>query len=435
MGRMNFFEINGSKLSAEIVKFLQKEAVSQELVENSVKEMSNNIKQNGFKAIADYTKLYDKFDLTEENFRVSKKEIAAIASRIDKELSKSLEIAVERVRKFHEKQTDKNFEYIDDCGCRMGQVVVPIDSAAVYVPGGKALYPSTVYMTVVPALIAGVKRIVLLSPPRTFIESPEVARLIEILGIDEIYRGAGAALVLGAVHGAGQLAKVDKITGPGNAYVAKAKQLSYGLIDIDMIAGPSDITVIADTSDDKDIVPIASDLLSQAEHDPDARVVLIGTDKEFLLRIESELFRQANLIPNKEIALDSIINNGMIIKVNSISDAVAVSNEIAPEHLELYSDDPHALLKDVRYAGSVFLGKFTPESAGDYLGGPNHVLPTSGTARFFSPLGVYSFTKRYNYLEFTDEALKKYGGDITRIARQERLEAHARAVESRYKSF
>lgn len=420
----------------DILNFFDETETTDAETEKAVRSMLAKIKTDKFEAIKEYTEKFDSFELTKDNMRVSKKEIDELASKINPELASYLEKAVERVKHFHSMQVEKGFEITDIEGNRMGQKVVPIDSAAVYVPGGRALYPSTFYMTVIPALIAGVKRIVVLTPPRTLRESPEVAKLIQILGIEEVYRGAGAALVLAASHGIGGIKKVDKIVGPGNAYIAKAKQICYGKIDIDMIAGPSDICVIADTDEEKDIPLIASDLLSQAEHDPLARAVLISTNSVYAGKIKDELYRQAEKLDAASgVAVESLNNKGAIIITKDKVSAVKIANQLAPEHLELFSDDPFNLLDYVKYAGSVFLGKYTPESVGDYLGGPNHVLPTSGTARFYSPLGVYDFTTRFSYLEFNHESLDKYNKIITGIARSEKLEAHARAVETRFKQY
>jgi len=290
-------------------------------------------------------------------------------------------------------------------------------------------------MTAIPAIIAGVKRLVLFSPPRTFTESPAVAKLVKLLKIKEIYRIGGAQAIITAAFGAGNIKPVDKIAGPGNIFVATAKQLVYGKADIDMIAGPSEILVIADTDKTEDIPLIAADLLSQAEHPPGgyARAILAGTNKDYLLKIKEELYRQAHNLPVAENAIRSLDQRGIIIKCSSISDAVEISNLIAPEHLELFSYKPYKLLDKVKNAGSVFLGRYTPESVGDYLGGPNHVLPTSRTARFFSPLGVYDFQKRLSWIEFSRNSLNKYKNNISSIAESEGLYAHSRSSLTRFK--
>jgi len=431
---MKFFELNKPEISFELAKFLKEEDKSNSKIEKTVQKWINEIKRNGFKAVAKYSKKFDNFNLTEENAAVSEKEIDLLAKKISPELSKSLEIAVKRIKNFHEMELQKSFFYIDHERNKMGQKVIPIESAAIYIPGGGALYPSTLYMTAIPAIIARVKRIVLFSPPRTFVESAAVAKLVKLLNIKEIYRIGGAQAIITAAYGAGNIKPVDKIVGPGNIFVAAAKQLVYGKTDIDMIAGPSEILVIADTDKKEDIPLIAADLLSQAEHPPGgyARAILVGTNKDFLFKIKEELYKQANSLPVSENAVKSLDQRGMIINCPDISAAVKISNLIAPEHLELFSYKPYKLLDKVKNAGSVFLGRYTPESVGDYLGGPNHVLPTSRTARFSSPLGVYDFQKRLSWIEFSKNSLKKYKNNISAIADSEGLFAHAKSVLIRF---
>lgn len=431
---MKLFEIDDENLSKELIKQLNDEANQNGDVEKIVLDMVANIRSDGFKAVKEYSKKFDNFELTEENVLVKKEEIDILAAKISSELSSALEIAINRIKDFHKNQREESFSTLDKENNKMGQKIVPLEAVAVYIPGGGALYPSTLYMTVIPALIAGVKRIVLLSPPRTFEESPEVARLVQLLGIKEIYRVGGAQSVIAAAYGAGPIKPVDKIVGPGNIYVAKAKQLVFGRVDIDMMAGPSEILVIADTDKEEDIPVIASDLLSQVEHGPAGwtRAILIGKNKEFLLKVKDEAYKRAETLPLKENAIKSLNERGLVIVSKDIYKCMDISNILAPEHLELFSDDPYPLLERVKNAGSVFLGKYTPESVGDYLGGPNHVLPTSGTARFYSPLGVYDFQKRFSWIEFNRESLKKYAGQIALIARSEGLEAHARSAESRF---
>jgi len=432
---MKLFEMNIPIKPHKLMDFIGSNQEKEIEVESIVSGMIKDIKKNGFKAICDYSNKFDNFNLNEKNFQVTKKEIDELAKKIDPSLSEALETAVSRVNDFHEKELQPSFQMKDNQNNKMGQKVLPLKSIAVYIPGGEALYPSTIYMTVIPALIAGVKRIVLLSPPRTFTQSPEVARLIQLLGIKEVYRVGGAQAVISAAYGSGKLAPVDKIVGPGNAYVAKAKQMVYGKVDIDMIAGPSEILVLADTDKEEDIPLIAADLLSQAEHGPAgwARAILVGTNKNFLLKIKEEAYRQAKELPLKENAIKSLDNSGIIVVCSDIPTATGICNLLAPEHLEIFSDDPYPILEKITNAGSVFLGKFTPESVGDYIGGPNHVLPTSRTARFFSPLGVYDFQKRISWIEFSKDSLKKHLKDITLIARSEGLEAHARSAEIRLK--
>lgn len=432
---MTLFELNIPVKPHKLIDFIESNQNKEIEVESKVTEMKENIKKNGFKAICEYSQKFDNFELTNNNFHVTKEEIDALAKKIDPSLSKALETALKRIKDFHKKELQQSFEMKDSQNNKMGQKVIPLESVAVYIPGGDALYPSTLYMTVIPALIAGVKRIVLLSPPRTFTESPEVARLIQLLEITEIYRIGGAQAIIAAAYGSGKLAPVDKIVGPGNAYVAKAKQMVYGKVDIDMIAGPSEILVLADTNKNEDIPLIAADLLSQAEHGPSgwARAILIGTDRDYLLKVEKEAYKQAKELPLKDNAIKSLDNSGAIVVCPDILSAIGISNLLAPEHLEIFSYKPYPILDKIKNAGSVFLGRYTPECVGDYIGGPNHVLPTSRTARFFSPLGVYDFQKRISWIEFSKDSLKNHVTDITLIARSEGLEAHARSAEIRLK--
>ncbi len=429
---MKIFYENESALSKELSLFLQEEETSNIEVEKSLINIKESFLKDDFKTLQECSKKFDNYELTPSNYRVKDEEIDNLAKNIDPKIEASLSIAVERVKKFHKKQLEKRFEFIDTDGNRMGQKITPLDSVAVYVPGGRALYPSTVYMSIIPAIIAGVKRIVLFSPPKTFETSSEVAYLIKLFGIKECYRIGGAGAIFSAAYGFNGVAPVDKIVGPGNIYVATAKRMVYGKVSIDMIAGPSEILVIADTKEEKDISIVASDLLSQAEHDPNARSILIGFDESYVKKIMDKTLNLANeLTETKNSAIESLQKKGTFIVVPNMETAIAISNRIAPEHLELYSDNPYEILKDINNAGSIFLGKNTPESVGDYIGGPNHILPTSGTARFFSPLGVYDFVKRSSYIEFTRESIIKYGENIANIAEKEKLLAHKRAVTIR----
>jgi histidinol dehydrogenase len=429
---MKFFDIDKEESISQLIDFLCEAEEKETKAEKTVAKMIADIRKKKFQALAYYSKKFDKFELTKENFRVTKEEIDSLALKIKPDLSDALEMAVKRITDFHKMQKQDDFTLSDSLNNKMGQKVLPLDSVAVYVPGGRALYPSTIYMTVIPAKIAGVKRIVLLSPPNTFANSPEVAKLVQLLGINEIYRIGGAQAIIAAAYGIPELPAVDKIVGPGNVFVAKAKQMVYGKVDIDMIAGPSEILVIADTKKDEDISPIAMDLLSQAEHDPMARSILVGFDDNFLSRIKDRAYELAQNLPTRNIAIRSLDDRGIIIKCRDRIAAADISNKIAPEHLEIFSEDPYPIMEKIKNAGSVFLGRYTPESVGDYLGGPNHVLPTSGTARFFSPLGVYNFQKRMSYIEFGRNSLSALKEKIATIARSEGLEAHARSAEIRF---
>jgi len=433
---MKLFYEKESQLSKELTLFLQEEENDNSKIEKILSTMKKSFLKDRFKALQKWSKKFDKYDLTLNNYRVSEEEIDNLAKKIDDQISTSLDVAIARVKEFHTKQIERGFEFIDSDGNRMGQRISPIDSVAIYVPGGRALYPSTVYMEIIPAIIAGVKRIVMFSPPRTYETSSEVAYLIKLFGIKECYRIGGAGAIFSAAYGFDELLPVDKIVGPGNIYVATAKRMVYGKVSIDMVAGPSEILVIADTKEEKDIEIIAADLLSQAEHDPNARSILIGFDDKFIKKIIDKTYKLANeLTDTKDNAIESLKNRGVAIVVPNMDIAKIINNIIAPEHLEIFSDNPYKILEDIKNGGSIFLGKNSPESVGDYIGGPNHILPTSGTARFFSPLGVYDFLKRSSFLEFTKDSLVKYGGNIVSIASKEGLEAHKRSVELRIKKF
>jgi histidinol dehydrogenase len=430
---MKLFEIKSIDQADEILKFSEQEEKENTRIEKTVSKIKKNIIKKRFKAAAYYTKKFDGFELNPENFKVSREEIRALAKKIKPQISKSFETAIKRIKDYHVRQIQSPYSFRDKLNNKMGQKIIPIESAAVYIPGGLALYPSSLYMTVIPAVIAGVKRIVLLSPPRTFRESSEVARLIEILNINEVYRIGGAQAVFAAAYGLECLKPVDKIVGPGNIYVAAAKKMVSGKVSIDMIAGPSEILVIADTDKEKDIPLIASDLLSQAEHGPPGwvKTILVGTNKEFLLKIRDETYKRTESIPLKKNAVKSLDDRGMIVVCKDKSLCIEISNILAPEHLEIFSYKPYPILDKIKNAGSVFVGRFTPESVGDYIGGPNHVLPTSRTSRFYSPLGVYDFQKRMSWIEFNEKSIKKFAPEIGILARSEGFEAHARSAEIR----
>ncbi len=433
---MKFIEVNKKDID-NLYKIFEVEYKENETkaIDEKVFEIGLNVRKNGFQALSQYSLKFDKFVLTKENIRVTKDEIVNLASKIERALDNALNIAIKRITEFHKREKEKSFLFKDRDGNKMGQKVVPLDSIGVYVPGGRALYPSTIYMTIIPALIAGVKRIVVVSPPKTFLESPEVARLLELFNINEVYRIGGAQAIFALAYGVEGIKPVDKIVGPGNIYVAKAKQLVYGKVDIDMIAGPSEIMIIVDTDKESDIEIIATDMLSQAEHDPLARSILIGNNRDYLEKIVEKAYLSLETLPQelKNNAKASLENNGLAI-ISDHDILIEVVNTIAPEHLEIFSDKPYKFFYDLKNCGSVFLGKWTPESVGDYLGGPNHVLPTLGSARFFSPLGVYDFQKRFSFIQFNKKSLKKYYKEISLLARSEKLEAHARSGEIRFKN-
>jgi len=397
-------------------------------VEGVVSEIIANVRQNGDKALYDYSEKFDKAKLS--SLAVSRSEIDEAVGLVEPEFLRILEEAAANIRKFHEKQKRTSFIINDEPGIMMGQKVIPVDRAGIYVPGGTAAYPSTVLMDSIPAKIAGVPEVVMVTPPNKEGKvNPAILAAAHVAGIDKIFKVGGAQAIAALAYGTESIPKVDKIVGPGNAFVAEAKKQVFGLVSIDMIAGPSEILIVADKKSDARIV--AADMLSQAEHDKMASAVLVTDGYEFAKAVSAELERQIPLLPRAEIARASIDNNGKIIVADDICRAIEISNEIAPEHLELCVDNPFDYLDSIRHAGSVFLGRNCPEALGDYLAGPNHTLPTSGTAKFSSPLSVDDFVKKMQYTYFTSDALGKVSEDIAFFARKEGLEAHAKSAISR----
>ncbi|MCI8538154.1 MAG: histidinol dehydrogenase [Oscillospiraceae bacterium] len=387
-----------------------------------------NVKENGDKALFQYAKELDHAELTA--LEVSPAELEAGWNGVDEDFRKTLSMARDNIAAFHKNQCPKDFVMAGKSGIVLGQRYTPVDRAGVYVPGGTASYPSTVLMDVVPAKLAGVPEIIMVTPPRPDGSiQPEILAAAKVAGVDRIFKLGGAGAVAALAYGTGTVPKVDKIVGPGNIFVATAKRKVFGLVDIDMIAGPSEILVVADGGCNP--AWVAADLLSQAEHDKLASAVLV-TDSEVLAKATAEeVERQLQALPREEIARASIENNGKIIITETIAQAVEISNAIAPEHLELAVEDPFALLPSVRHAGSVFLGRSVPEALGDYFAGPNHTLPTSGTARFSSPLGVDDFVKRSSFLYYSGDALAGVADRVEDFARREGLAAHARSVAIR----
>lgn len=394
-------------------------------VSGVVSAILKDVETKGDAALREYTEKLDgaKIDAIE----VSKEEIKAAAESMDKEFLRVLEEAAENIRAFHSKQVRNSFILSEKNGVVMGQKVVPVAVAGVYVPGGTAAYPSTVLMDTIPAKIAGCKEVVMVSPcGKDGKLNPAVLAAAYVAGVDRVFRIGGAQAVAALAYGTESVPRADKIVGPGNIYVAEAKKQVSGIVSIDMIAGPSEILIIADGSSNPRVV--AADMLSQAEHDKNASAVLITTSKELAEKVSEELEKQLAVLPREEIARVSIDNNGKIIVVDSIEKAIEVSDRIAPEHLEVCVDNPFDYLDSIHNAGSVFLGRNCPEALGDYLAGPNHTLPTSGTARFSSPLSVDDFVKKYQYTYYTAKALAGVADDIALFARKEGLEAHARSA-------
>ncbi|WP_368252447.1 histidinol dehydrogenase [Enterococcus sp. 2201sp1_2201st1_B8_2201SCRN_220225] len=392
-----------------------------------VQEILDRVKAKGDAALIDYSAKFDGAVISE--LRVSDAEIATALEQVDPEFLRVLKVAKRNISEFHEKQVSQGF-MMTRKGAVMGQRVIPLAKVGVYVPGGTAAYPSTVLMNVIPAKIAGVKKIVLVTPPlKDGSVNPAILAAASIAGVDEIYRVGGAQAVAALAYGTESVPKVDKIVGPGNIYVAAAKRLVYGTVDIDMIAGPSDVLIVADASAKAD--HLAADLLAQAEHDVNAQAILVTTDPKLAEATAKEVASQTARLPRREIIEQSIAKNGKIILVENLAEALQIANEIAPEHLELAVADPFTWLDQVENAGSVFLGHNTPEVLGDYLAGPNHTLPTESTARFYSPLSVADFVKHSQYLYYGEAAMKAVADDVILFAETEGLGGHANSIRLR----
>lgn len=392
-----------------------------------VQEIIDTVRQNGDAALIDYSAKFDQATVTE--LKVTDAEIEAALAQVDPDFLKVLETAKNNIAEFHEKQISQGFMMTRN-GAVMGQRVIPLAKVGIYVPGGTAAYPSTVLMNAVPAKIAGVKKIVLVTPPlQDGSVNPAILAAAKVAGVDEIYRVGGAQAVAALAYGTESVPKVDKIVGPGNIYVAAAKRLVYGKVDIDMIAGPSDVLIVADETANP--VTLAADMLAQAEHDINAQAILVTTNRDIAEKTAVEVERQTALLPRKAIIEQSLANNGKIILVASLEEAIVAANEVAPEHLELCVAEPFAWLDQVENAGSVFLGHNTPEVLGDYLAGPNHTLPTEGTARFYSPLSVDDFVKHSQYLYYGEAAMRAAADDVILFAETEGLGGHANSIRLR----
>lgn len=398
-------------------------------VEGAVSEIIAEVIKNGDAALKAYAEKFDRVRL--ESLEVSKQEIDAAYEKADADFLGILEEAAANIRTFHSKQKRDGFEIKREDGVVIGQKVTPIDKVGLYVPGGTAAYPSTVLMDAIPAKIAGCKEIVMVTPPaKDGSVNPDILAAARVAGVTRIFKVGGAQAIAALAYGTESVPKVDKIVGPGNAYVAEAKKQVFGKVDIDMIAGPSEILIVADGTNTPRFV--AADLLSQAEHDRMASAVLVTDSMELAQAVAKELEEQIPLLPRQEIARASIDNHGKIIVAKDIDTAIEISNEIAPEHLELCVDTPFDYLDKIRHAGSIFLGKYCPEALGDYFAGPNHTLPTSGTAKFSSPLSVDDFVKKSQYTYYTKEALGKVADKIALFAGKEGLQAHGKSAVIRF---
>lgn len=414
---MKYGEVPNSEIFARSVPKID--------VAGTVAEIIKNVKENGDKALFEYCEKFDKAQLS--SLAVTKEEIDEALSLVEPEFLEILEKAARNIRKFHSRQVRNSFIINDEDGIVIGQKIIPVDRAGLYVPGGTAAYPSTVLMDAIPAKTAGCREVVMVTPPtRDGKVNPVILAAAHVAGIDRIFKVGGAQAIAALAYGTESIPKVDKIVGPGNAFVAEAKKQVFGVVSIDMIAGPSEILIVADGKSTPAYV--AADLLSQAEHDKMASAVLVTDSAELAKNVSAELEKQIPLLERREIARESVDVNGKIIVADTLDAAIEIANEIAPEHLELCVDNPFDKLDSIRHAGSIFMGRNCPEALGDYFAGPNHTLPTGGTAKFSSPLSVDDFIKKTQYTYYTKDALKRVAFDVAKFAKKEGLTAHAKSA-------
>lgn len=416
-------------IQSNIDKILNRIEDENNKVEIAVKDIIERVKKDGDAALIFYTKEYDKVELSQ--LKVSEEEIEEAFKQTEPDFIKVLEEAKENITQFHKCQVQETWKKEFSSGIILGQKITPIPRVGLYVPGGKAGYPSTVLMDAIPAMVAGVNSIALITPPNAEGKvSPDILTAARVAGITEIYKVGGAQGIAALAYGTETISPVNKIVGPGNIFVATAKKQVFGKVDIDMIAGPSEICIIADSSNHPSF--IAADMLSQAEHDEMASSLLITTDESLGDKVSLEVERQLESLPRKEIIKQSIENNGKIFVVETLEDAIELSNIIAPEHLEIMVDEPFNYLESIKNAGAIFLGEYTPEPVGDYFAGPNHTLPTSGTAKFSSPLGVYDFVKKSSIISYEKKSLENIKNQVIQFAQREGFDAHANTVKIRF---
>jgi histidinol dehydrogenase len=425
---IDIIKTNGSAEVQYIDNMKKRSEAVQEDVYKVVNEVLRNVKEGGDKAIAEYTKKFDGVELN--SFLLSEEEKEEAYKLVEPEFWEAIEMARDNVWDFHEKQKQKNWMVTKEDGVILGQTVRALETVGLYVPGGTAAYPSSVIMNAVPAKVAGVKNIIMTTPPsKDGSINPYIIAAAKVAGVDKIYKIGGAQAIAALAYGTETVEKADKIVGPGNIYVALAKKSVFGVVDIDMIAGPSEILIIAEEGSNAKFV--AADLMSQAEHDVLSSSILVTPSYKLAEEVVEELKRQVQTLSRKAIIEKSLRDYSAIIVTDTLKEAVDISNEIAPEHLEVMVENPMTLLGDIKNAGSIFLGQYSPEPLGDYIAGPNHVLPTSGTARFFSPLSVDSFIKKSSFLYYSEVAIKKVGQKVITLAEREGLTAHANSIKVR----
>ena len=426
---MKIIDSKQKDIVAELKRIVDRGETATEEVAAAVKEVVERVRREGDPAVLAFTEKFDRVSLTLKDIKVTLAEVKDAYASVEPKKVDAQRLAAKNIRAFHEKQKLSSWVSQEADGVILGQLARPLGRAGVYVPGGKAVYPSSVLMNAIPAKVAGVEQIVMCSPVPGGVMNPYILVAADIAGVSEIYKIGGAQAVAAMAYGTATIPKVDKIVGPGNIYVATAKRYVFGQVDIDMIAGPSEVLVIADDSADPSFV--AADLLSQAEHDELASAILVTPSRALAERVNVEVERQMAGLIRRDIARKAVDRFGAIVLVKDLAGAAEVSNTIAPEHLELSVERPFELLSLIRNAGAIFLGHYTPESVGDYVAGPNHVLPTGGTARFFSPLSTDDFMKRSSLIFYTKEALDKVGEAVTQIADVEGLEAHGNTIRVR----
>jgi len=426
---MKILDSQQNDVTAELKRIVNRGETATEEVAAVVKEIVDRVRREGDPAVLEFTEKFDNVKLNLKHIKVSPEEIKEAYAHAEIKKVDALKLAAQNIRVFHEKQKQTSWVSQESDGVILGNLVRPIRSVGVYVPGGRACYPSSVLMNVIPARVAGVEQLVMCCPAPSGNLNPYILIAANIAGVKEIYKIGGAQAIAAMAYGTASLPKVDKIVGPGNIYVATAKRYVFGQVDIDMIAGPSEILIIADHTADPSYV--AADLLSQAEHDELASALLITNSRELAKNVKAEVEQQLSTLIRKEIAQKALDRFGAIVVTANLIEAADISNSIAPEHLELAVDKPFELLSLIKNAGAIFLGHYTPESVGDYIAGPNHVLPTGGTARFFSPLSTDSFLKKSSLLCYTREGLERVADAVMHIAEVEGLEAHGRTIKIR----
>ncbi|MFQ5456318.1 MAG: histidinol dehydrogenase [Nitrospirota bacterium] len=426
---MNILKTKDKRFKKRLSNIINRNLLIDKGIESDVHSIIEDVRRRGDRAVFEYTRIFDKVSIDSRNYKIDKNRIKDAYNKVKRDVVSALKYSARRIKAFHKRQKIGTWRYREDSGVVLGQLVQPMKRIGIYVPGGKAIYPSSVLMNAIPAQVAGVSEIIMCTPAYMGEISPYILVAADIIGICDIYQAGGVQAVAAMAFGTEMIPKVDKIVGPGNIYVATAKRLVFGNVDIDMVAGPSEILIIADETARPEF--IASDLLSQAEHDEMATAILITTSEDIARSVKEEVYMQVEMLDKREIALSSLKANGTIFVVDNISDAIDIANDIAPEHLELAIDKPFNLLNKVKNAGAVFLGHYTPEATGDYIAGPNHVLPTGGTARFSSPLSVDDFVKKTSIISYNKSELLRVRDKIDRIATIEGLDAHAISVRIR----